>query len=118
MRWKNFLMASSVVAAMVVPAVAQADVALAVSSSVSKANGTRGWDLVRWKETGLAPNERVSYEITGNDGCGNPLAPVSFSLTATNNGVLGNSVYVPNGACPGFKGMKFSDLTTPIEVGF
>ena len=90
---------------------------LAVSSSVAKSKNTKGQLLVRWNETGLLPNQMVSYEITGNDCKGAIDRP--FQLQATSNGTDGNSIYV--GACAPYSGMRFCDVTdsvNPICVDF
>jgi hypothetical protein len=106
------------------PALAHAQ-SLAVSSKVATTGGDKNDLLVRFNETGLAPNQSVSYVITGNAACGSgPSNAVgtSFTLTATRNGGIKQSIYVEEPAdCVGparYSNMVFSDEPNALSVNF
>lgn len=119
---KTLIMAVAIV---MLPGLAKAQ-SVAVSSKVQTSSGGDNNDLlVRFNETGLAPNQSVSYVITGNAACGSgPSSAVgtAFTLTATRIGGIRQSIFVEEPAdCVGtarYSNMLFCDQDDNLCVNF
>jgi hypothetical protein len=118
---KTLIMAAAIA---MLPGLANAQ-SLAVSSKVSTSAGEKNDLYVHFNETGLAPNQSVSYVITGNAACGGgPTSAVgtSFTLTATRSGGIKQSVFVEEPAdCVGpahYANMLFCDQADNLLVNF
>jgi hypothetical protein len=98
---------------------------LAISSKLATSGGEKNDLLVHFNETGLAPNQSVSYVISGNANCGSgPVSTVgtAFTLMATRNGGIKQSIYVEEPAdCTGvahYSNMQFCDQDYSLCVNF